>query len=67
MVSSPPLSRRYFDGSIEHDIPTIGLKEAFNARFVVASQVNPHVNPFFFDAHANPNVAGQPARQPFLL
>lgn len=35
----------YIDGSIVHDIPTIGLKETFNARFVVASQVNPHIHP----------------------
>ncbi|KAJ8613417.1 hypothetical protein CTAYLR_002281, partial [Chrysophaeum taylorii] len=49
----------YIDGSIVHDIPTVGLKEAFNARFVVASQVNPHIVPMLYHTHGS---AGDPSR-----
>jgi predicted acylesterase/phospholipase RssA len=38
-VAPQPDGEAYIDGSIVHDIPSVGLKEAFNARFVVASQV----------------------------
>ena len=47
----------YIDGSIVHDIPTVGLKEAFNAKFVVASQVNPHFQPMLYSTHG---AAGEP-------
>ncbi|KAH8098536.1 hypothetical protein JL720_1486 [Aureococcus anophagefferens] len=49
----------YIDGSIVHDIPTVGLKEAFNAKFVVASQVNPHFQPMLYSTHG---AAGEPCR-----
>ena len=49
----------YIDGSIAHDIPAAALREAFNARFVVASQVNPHMQPMFYHAHGD---AGEPNR-----
>mmetsp|Transcript_10251 Transcript_10251/g.35546 ORF Transcript_10251/g.35546 Transcript_10251/m.35546 type:complete len:699 (+) Transcript_10251:52-2148(+) len=49
----------YIDGSLVHDIPTGGLREAFNARFVVASQVNPHLNPLVYGTQGS---AGDPSR-----
>ena len=52
-------SELYIDGSIAHDIPAAALREAFNARFVVASQVNPHMQPMFYHAHGD---AGEPNR-----
>mmetsp|Transcript_12226 Transcript_12226/g.49244 ORF Transcript_12226/g.49244 Transcript_12226/m.49244 type:complete len:755 (+) Transcript_12226:70-2334(+) len=58
-VAAQPGGEAYFDGSIASDIPTIGLKEAFNAQFVIASQVNPHVVPMLYHAHG---AAGEPSR-----
>ena len=49
----------YIDGSIVTDVPTVGLKEAFNAKFVVASQVNPHYQPLLYQTHG---AAGDPCR-----
>jgi len=59
VVAPQPGGEAYIDGSIVHDIPNVGLKEAFNAKFVVASQVNPHVAPFIFHTHGAP---GEPSR-----
>lgn len=61
-VSPQAGGEAYIDGSIVHDIPTIGLKEAFNARFVIASQVNPHIVPMLrpesatCDTRATPHI-----------
>jgi len=52
-------SELHIDGSIAHDIPAAALREAFNARFIVASQVNPHMQPMFYHAHGS---AGEPCR-----
>ena len=59
VVAPQPGGEAYIDGSIVHDIPNVGLKEAFNAKFVIASQVNPHVAPFIFHTHGAP---GEPSR-----
>lgn len=47
----------YADGSIDFDIPSIRLAQAFGVRYTIAVQVNPHVVPFNFSPHGE---AGQP-------
>mmetsp|Transcript_1714 Transcript_1714/g.6697 ORF Transcript_1714/g.6697 Transcript_1714/m.6697 type:complete len:682 (-) Transcript_1714:33-2078(-) len=47
----------YADGSIDFDIPSITLAQAFGVRYTIACQVNPHVIPFNFHHHGE---AGQP-------
>lgn len=47
----------YADGSIDFDIPSIGLAQAFGVRYTIASQVNPHVIPFHHPPHGE---AGRP-------
>ena len=59
VVGPQPGGEAYIDGSIVHDIPNVGLREAFNAKFVIASQVNPHIAPFIFHTHGAP---GEPSR-----
>ncbi|KAL7557235.1 hypothetical protein ACA910_001901 [Epithemia clementina (nom. ined.)] len=39
----------YYDGSFEQDIPTSGLAEMLNCQFVIVSQCNPYIVPFFFN------------------
>ncbi|KAJ8601914.1 hypothetical protein CTAYLR_008100 [Chrysophaeum taylorii] len=56
---TPQNGETYMDGSIVHDIPTKGLLEAFNARFVIASQVNPHIVPMLYQTNGN---VGDPTR-----
>uniref|UniRef100_A0A7S0TAI9 PNPLA domain-containing protein n=1 Tax=Chrysocystis fragilis TaxID=1411660 RepID=A0A7S0TAI9_9STRA len=58
-VAPQPGGESYIDGSIVHDIPTVGLKEAFNARFVIASQVNPHIAPLLYHTQGS---VGDPSR-----
>ncbi|KAJ8612702.1 hypothetical protein CTAYLR_008956 [Chrysophaeum taylorii] len=52
-VSPSTASETYIDGSIVTDIPAVALKEAFNARFIVASQVNPHIAPMLYHTHGS--------------
>jgi len=59
VVAPQPGGERYIDGSIVYDIPVAGLREAFNAKFVVACQVNAHISPFLYPTHGTP---GQPSR-----
>ncbi|CAK9072081.1 unnamed protein product [Durusdinium trenchii] len=47
----------YADGSIDFDIPSLTLAQAFGVRYTVAVQVNPHVTPFNFAPHGE---AGRP-------
>lgn len=47
----------YADGSIDFDIPSLTLAQAFGVRYTVAVQVNPHVTPFNFALHGE---AGRP-------
>jgi len=47
----------YADGSIDFDIPSLGLAQAFGVRYTIAVQVNPHVVPFNFPPHGE---AGKP-------
>jgi len=49
----------YWDGSIEHDIPTSGLAEMLNCQFFVAAQCNPHIVPFFYNPTGG---VGRPSR-----
>ncbi|KAJ8604499.1 hypothetical protein CTAYLR_000891 [Chrysophaeum taylorii] len=58
-VAPQTASETYIDGSIVTDIPTVALKEAFNARFIVASQVNPHIAPMLYHTHGS---VGNPSR-----
>ena len=47
----------YADGSIDFDIPSLTLAQAFGVRYTVAVQVNPHVTPFNVAPHGE---AGRP-------
>lgn len=47
----------YADGSIDMDIPSLVLGQAFGVRYSIAVQVNPHVIPFHFAPHGE---AGKP-------
>lgn len=47
----------YADGSIDMDIPSLVLAQAFSVRYTIAVQVNPHVIPFNFAPHGE---AGRP-------
>eukprot|EP00931_Biecheleriopsis_adriatica_P061383 TRINITY_DN36906_c0_g1_i1.p1 TRINITY_DN36906_c0_g1~~TRINITY_DN36906_c0_g1_i1.p1 ORF type:complete len:675 (-),score=124.35 TRINITY_DN36906_c0_g1_i1:55-2037(-) len=47
----------YADGSIDFDIPSLSLAQAFGVRYTIAVQVNPHVTPFNFPPHGE---AGRP-------
>lgn len=41
---------RWKDGSLRTDIPVKALNLHFNANFTIVSQVNPHINLFFFSS-----------------
>jgi len=41
-------SRRWFDGSLEQDLPMRGLSEMFNVNYFLVSQANPHVVPLLY-------------------
>ena len=49
----------YWDGSIEQDIPTLGLAEMLNCQFFIAAQCNPHIVPFFYNCKGG---VGRPTR-----
>ena len=49
----------HLSGSIRQDIPASGLAETLNVQFVIASQCNPHVVPFFFNPQGG---VGRPSR-----
>ena len=42
--------RRWKDGSLRTDIPIKALNLHFNVNFTIVSQVNPHINLFFFSS-----------------
>jgi predicted acylesterase/phospholipase RssA len=44
----------YADGSLAGDVPAVELGCLFGVRFVVTSQVNPHITPFLFFKHGEP-------------
>lgn len=48
---------KWKDGSLRTDIPTKALNLHFNVHFSIVSQVNPHVNLFFFSSRGS---VGQP-------
>lgn len=48
---------KWKDGSLRTDIPIKALNLHFNVNFTIVSQVNPHVNLFFFSSRGN---VGQP-------
>lgn len=43
--SSGASARRWRDGSLESDLPTMQLKELFNVNHFIVSQANPHIAP----------------------
>ncbi|KAL0919243.1 hypothetical protein M5K25_011325 [Dendrobium thyrsiflorum] len=43
--SSGASTRRWRDGSLESDLPTMQLKELFNVNHFIVSQANPHIAP----------------------
>lgn len=44
---------KWKDGSLRTDIPLKALNLHFNARFTIVSQVNPHINLFFFSSRGS--------------
>lgn len=48
---------KWKDGSLRTDIPIKALNSHFNVNFTIVSQVNPHVNLFFFSSRGS---VGQP-------
>jgi predicted acylesterase/phospholipase RssA len=44
----------YADGSLAGDVPAVELGCLFGVRFVVTSQVNPHITPFLFFKRGEP-------------
>ncbi|KAF2132010.1 FabD/lysophospholipase-like protein [Dothidotthia symphoricarpi CBS 119687] len=44
---------KYKDGSLRTDIPLKALNLHFNVRFSIVSQVNPHINIFFFSSRGS--------------
>ncbi|PHH72690.1 hypothetical protein CDD80_4375 [Ophiocordyceps camponoti-rufipedis] len=44
---------RWRDGSIRNDIPIKALNTLFNVNFTIVSQVNPHINFFFFSSRGS--------------
>ena len=48
---------KWKDGSLRTDIPIKALNLHFNVNFTIVSQVNPHINLFFFSSRGS---AGQP-------
>jgi len=44
----------YADGSLAGDVPALELRSLFGVRFVVTSQVNPHITPFMFFKRGEP-------------
>lgn len=48
---------KWKDGSLRTDIPIKALNLHFNVNFTIVSQVNPHINLFFFSSRGN---VGQP-------
>ncbi|KAL1840101.1 hypothetical protein VTJ49DRAFT_796 [Mycothermus thermophilus] len=52
-----PFGHRWKDGSLRSDIPIKELNMLFNVRFTIVSQVNPHINLFFYASRGS---VGQP-------
>jgi len=48
---------KWKDGSLRTDIPTKALNHQFKVNFTIVSQVNPHINLFFFSSRGS---VGQP-------
>jgi hypothetical protein len=48
------LTINYRDGSLRTDIPLKSLNIHFNVNFSIVSQVNPHINLFFFSPRGSP-------------
>ena len=44
----------YADGSLAGDVPAAELRSLFGVRFLVTSQVNPHITPFMFFKRGEP-------------
>ena len=60
----PMRMESYADGSLAGDVPAIELRSLFGVRFVVTSQVNPHITPFMFFRRGEP---GEPICPPSTL
>lgn len=50
----PVRMESYADGSLAGDVPAVELGCLFGVRFVVTSQVNPHITPFLFFKRGEP-------------
>lgn len=58
-LSSYSFGHKWKDGSLRTDIPLKALNINFNVNFSIVSQVNPHINLFFFSPRGSP---GKPVR-----
>lgn len=56
-LSTYSFGSKWKDGSLRTDIPLKALNLHFNVRFSIVSQVNPHINIFFFSSRGT---VGQP-------
>jgi predicted acylesterase/phospholipase RssA len=56
-LSPYSFGHKWKDGSLRTDIPLKALNLHFNVRFSIVSQVNPHINIFFFSSRGS---VGQP-------
>lgn len=52
-LSPYSFGHRWKDGSLRTDIPLKALNLHFNVRFSIVSQVNPHINIFFFSSRGS--------------
>ena len=53
-LSSYSFGHKWKDGSLRTDIPLKALNIHFNVNFSIVSQVNPHINLFFFSPRGSP-------------
>lgn len=58
-LSPYSFGHKWKDGSLRTDIPLKALNIHFNVNFSIVSQVNPHINLFFFSPRGSP---GKPVR-----
>eukprot|EP00939_MAST-03C_sp_MAST-3C-sp1_P005491 g5491.t1 len=53
------LGEKWIDGGLEGDLPIVRLQQSFNVKYIIVSQVEPHLTPFFFFHSGS---AGNPTR-----
>lgn len=52
-LTSWAFGHRWRDGSLRTDVPIKALNTLFNVNFTIVSQVNPHINLFFFSSRGS--------------